>query len=155
MKKVIFGMALLALACNNAPTQEHGDHDHEAMMEAAAANTQVIPTKGARVFFVNLLDGDTVTSPVKVMMGAEGMAVEPAGELKEGTGHHHILLGGAEVAQGETVPADSTHIHFGKGQTETELELPAGEQVLTLQFANGLHQSYGPQMSQTIRVIVK
>lgn len=155
MKNWILGLAVLAVACNNAPSQEHEGHDHSAMEEAAAANTQVVPTEGARVFFLNLMDGDTVSSPVKVLMGVEGMTVEPAGELKEGTGHHHILLGGAQVAQGETVPADSTHIHFGKGQTETELALPAGEQTISLQFANGLHQSYGPQMSQTIRVFVK
>ena len=30
--------------------------------------------------------------PVKVVMVVEGMKVKPAGEVVEGTGHHHILI---------------------------------------------------------------
>jgi len=53
------------------------------------------------------------------------------------------------------VPTDATHLHFGKGQTETEVTLPPGQYALTMQFANGAHQSYGPEMSKTIHVTVK
>ena len=53
------------------------------------------------------------------------------------------------------VPADATHLHFGKGQTETMLKLTPGKHTLTLQFADGAHQSYGPDLSSTITVEVK
>lgn len=134
---------------------EHEDHDHDAMVEAAEEAEPVAIPDGARVFFANLEDGQTVTSPVKVEFGVEGMDVEPAGELNEGKGHHHIIINGAALDRGVVVPADETNIHFGKGQLETELELPAGEHTLTMQFADGYHQSYGEQMSATITVIVE
>jgi len=46
-------------------------------------------------------------------------------------------------------------MHFGKGQTETDLTLVPGKYTLTLQFANGAHQSYGEPMSKKIEVTVK
>jgi hypothetical protein len=107
------------------------------------------------VSFVNLKDGDAVSSPLKVEFGVSGMTVQPAGELVEGTGHHHLIIDGEPTPEGTVVPADDTHIHFGKGQTETEIELAPGTHTLTLQFANGSHQSYGPNWSTTIKVMVK
>ncbi|MCA9543181.1 MAG: DUF4399 domain-containing protein, partial [Myxococcales bacterium] len=68
---------------------------------------------------------------------------------------HHIIIDGEGVAQGQVVPKDDKHIHFGGGQTETELELTPGKHTLTMQFADGAHMSYGPKMSQTITVEVK
>lgn len=95
-----------------------------------------------------------VKSPVKVVMQVQGMEVQPAGEVVQNSGHHHLIIDGASIPEGEVVPADDTHIHFGKGQTEIEVELTPGKHTLTLQFANGAHQSYGADMSQTITVEV-
>lgn len=134
---------------------EHSDHDHEAMMEEAASSDLLAVAEGAKVFFVNIEDGQTVTSPLKVEFGVEGMAVEPAGVLNEGMGHHHIVINGSHIERGTGVPADETNIHYGAGQLETELELPVGTHTLTMQFADGLHQSYGEQMSSTITVTVE
>jgi hypothetical protein len=86
------------------------------------------------VEFATPRDGDTVTSPFKVRFVVRNMAVAPAGEIKPGTGDQHK--------------------HFGKGQTETELSLPPGEHTLSLQFADGLHRSYGEAFRTTIRVKV-
>ena len=107
---------------------------------------------------VSLLEpanGATVTSPFKVRFGVKGMTIVPAGDMTANTGHHHLLINDAAIPAGTTVPADEKHIHFGKGQTETEVTLPPGTYKLTAQFANGAHQSYGPAMSQTISVTVK
>ncbi len=106
------------------------------------------------VYFVNLTDGQEVSSSVLVEMGVNGMEIEPAGEVSKGVGHHHIIIDGGFLPTGETIPADKTHIHYGKGQTEATIELTPGEHTLTLQFANGLHQSYGEQWSKTITVNV-
>jgi hypothetical protein len=46
-------------------------------------------------------------------------------------------------------------MHFGKGQTETPLTLAPGEHTLSLQFADGLHRSYGAAYRKTIRITVK
>ncbi|WP_175022988.1 DUF4399 domain-containing protein [Rugamonas rivuli] len=107
------------------------------------------------VSFVEPADGATVTSPFKVKFAVTGMEVKPAGDMTANTGHHHLLINAAPVKAGEVVPADEHHIHFGKGQTETEVKLAPGTYVLSMQFANGLHQSYGPGMAKDIKITVK
>jgi len=107
------------------------------------------------VSFVEPADGATVSSPFKVKFAVSGMEVKPAGDMTANTGHHHLLINAAPVKAGEVVPADEHHIHFGKGQTETEVKLPPGTYTLSMQFANGLHQSYGPGMAKDIKITVK
>lgn len=108
-----------------------------------------------KVFFIEPKDGATVTSPFLVQFGVEGLKVAPAGEVVPGTGHHHLIINDGPLPIGTVIPMDDTHKHFGKGQTETELTLPPGDYTLTLQFADGTHHSYGPALSQTIKVHVK
>jgi hypothetical protein len=107
------------------------------------------------VDFVDLKDGDVVTSPFKVKFAVTGMVVAPAGEPIANHGHHHLLINVEGVPAGKVVPADEKHIHFGKGQTETLVSLPSGRYTMTLQFANGLHQSYGEVMRKSIQITVK
>lgn len=133
---------------DHADGEGHGDHGKDA-------GAPMKPPEGAKVMFVEPADGATVKSPVMVKMGVEGMTVQPAGELKEGTGHHHIIVDSDAVPFGTAVPADEKHIHFGKGQTETELELEPGEHTLQLQFADGAHRSYGEQVSAKITITVE
>jgi hypothetical protein len=87
-------------------------------------------------------------------MGLEGMQIKPAGEVVEGGGHHHILINKDFMSPGQVIPTDDEHRHFGKGQTEAVLELPPGDYKLTLQFADGLHRSYGKELSATINIKV-
>lgn len=108
-----------------------------------------------KVSFVNLKDGDTVTSPFNIEMGVEGMKVQAAGQVVEGTGHHHIIIGPVGIEKGVAVPKDETHIHFGKGQTKAQLELVPGTHKLTLQFADGNHSSYGEVGATTITINVE
>ena len=107
------------------------------------------------VWFVEPKDGATVTSPFKVVFGVRGMAVEPAGEIKADSGHHHLLINLPAMNAGEAIPVDDKHLHFGKAQTEAEVTLPPGQYKLTMQFANGAHVSYGPAMAATINITVK
>jgi Domain of unknown function (DUF4399) len=107
------------------------------------------------VEFVEPKNGATLTSPFKVVFAVKGMAVQPAGDMTANTGHHHLLINAENIPNGVVIPMDETHKHFGKGQTETEVSLPPGKYKLTMQFANGAHQSYGPQLSKSIDVVVK
>ena len=108
-----------------------------------------------KVFFKNLNDGDTLISPFVVEMGVVGMKIKPAGVLESGTGHHHIIINGGFMPFGEIIPMDKTHLHYGQGDTIAQIELSKGPHTLTLQFANGMHASYGEQFSNTINVYVK
>lgn len=107
------------------------------------------------VSFLEPADGATVTSPFKVRFAVNGMEVKPAGEVAANTGHHHLLINAESLKAGEPVPFDDKHMHFGKGQTEAEVKLPPGSYTLTMQFANGMHQSYGAPMSKSIKITVK
>ena len=63
--------------------------------------------------------GEVVTSPVRVVFGLKNMGIAPAGVEREATGHHHLLIDTALPDLDLPIPADSNHVHFGKGQTET------------------------------------
>lgn len=115
-----------------------------------------LPAK-PKVFFVEPQNGATVKSPVKMKFGLEGKTIRPAGEdIKEKiTGHHHVIVDGKPVPLAVIVPMNETHIHYGKGQTEAELELKPGKHTLTMQFADGAHRSYGPAEAATIEITVE
>ena len=165
MKKFfsILAIAAALTACNNNSTTEeaekkdtasHDEHAHTAPA-GAVADTE-FPPAGAKVFFKNLKPGQTISTTFKLEMGVEGMKIDTAGPLVSGSGHHHLMIDGADsLARGTVVAKDSVNIHFGKGQTEYELKLKPGKHKLTLQFADGLHRSYGSQMSATTEVNVK
>lgn len=144
---VVASLAIGLAACG-------GEATSPAPEPAPAPAAEPAPVPAARVFFVEPAAGARVTSPVKVVMGVEGMVVKPAGELVVGTGHHHIIVDGGPVAPGSVVPADAQHIHYGAGQTETELTLDPGPHTLRLQFADGMHQSYGEALSAQISIEV-
>lgn len=132
------------------------DHSKMKGMDHGAGMIDVgeIP-EGAKVFFVSPKNGDVIKGDVKVQMGVEVMTVKAAGEVVAGTGHHHILIDTDAVGKGAVVPSDDKHKHFGKGQTETTLKLAPGKHTLKLQFANGIHASYGEKLSTEISITVE
>lgn len=109
----------------------------------------------SNVDFITPHDGTTVKETFKVKFKVKGMKVAKAGEVTAHTGHHHLIIDGQPVPQGEIVPKDATHMHFGDGATSTTLTLTPGDHTLTLQFADGAHKSYGPDYTKTITVHVK
>ena len=70
-------------------------------------------------------------------------------------GHHHLLIDAGPMQKGLVIPVNEKSLHFGKAQTEADVKLPPGDHTLTLQFGDGAHQSFGPEMSQTIKIHVK
>jgi hypothetical protein len=114
-----------------------------------------VPAATPRVFFVEPQDGAVVASPFAVKFGLEGLALKPAGDPTPDSGHHHLIIDGGPVEKGQMIEKTDTSLHFGKGQTETELTLPPGKHKLTLQFGDGGHLSLGPALSATIIVDVK
>lgn len=111
---------------------------------------------GAKVFFIEPADGATVTNPVTVKFGIEGMEVAPAGTDQPNTGHHHVLIDTVLEDFESPIPADDTHKHFGKGQTETQLELTPGEHSLQLLLGDQNHVPHDPVVeSESITVTVE
>jgi Domain of unknown function (DUF4399) len=127
-----------------------------AGLTPAAAQTPSPP--GAKVYIINLKDGDTVNSPFLVQFGLSGMGVAPAGVEKPNTGHHHLLIDAALTAEQmkEPVPSDPQHVHFGGGQTETMVTLPPGRHTLQLVLADWTHIPHVPPvMSEPITITVR
>jgi hypothetical protein len=127
---------------------------------AAAASTTALPRTaspaGAKVYIVSPKDGATIKGPVTVVFGLSGMGVAPAGVPMENTGHHHLLID-ADLPKdlGMPLPATDNIKHFGKGQTETALDLKPGKHTLQLVLGDQLHIPFNPVVaSQKITITV-
>lgn len=134
------------------------------MLSSQAFAGETPSPEGAKVYFINLSDGDSVETPFVVNFGLSGMGVAPAGTEKENTGHHHIFINrpplGESAEDAELmengVPTDDNHRHFGGGQTEVTLDLPAGTHTLQLVLGDEFHVPHNPPVvSEVITITVK
>ncbi|KAI8474806.1 MAG: hypothetical protein J3K34DRAFT_406669 [Monoraphidium minutum] len=130
-----------------------------ASVAATAALLAAPAPAPAQVKFLNVDSGASVSSPVHLELGVRGLDVFPASEgLIPGTGHFHVVVDRAaddKLGEGDVIPFDATHLHYGKGQVSVDVPLTPGKHTLTLQFANALHESFGPDERQEITVTVK
>lgn len=128
------------------------------LVVSRAVVAQELPTPDApadaAVKWLEPADGAKVKGPVALRFEAVGIKTEPAGAVTAGSGHHHVIIDATPPRKGRPIPADAQNLHFGKAQTEATIELSPGQHQLTLQFADGLHRSYGPQLSATITIEV-
>ena len=110
----------------------------------------------ARVYFINLEDGDEVESPFLIQFGLSEMGIAPAGIDRENTGHHHLLINVNNLDFSKPIPASKNHIHFGGGQTESLVELPPGDYSLQLVLGDMTHTPHTPPVvSEQINITVK
>lgn len=124
---------------------------------AASAQERTPSPAGAEVYIVSPKDGATVKSPVTVVFGLKGMGVAPAGVKFEATGHHHLLID-TDVPADMSAPLPTTdHVkHYGKGQTETAVELTPGKHTLQLVLGDENHTPHNPPVvSKKITINVR
>lgn len=133
-----------------------------ALVGASVAGLAIAQAKrtpspaGAEVYFIAPVDGATVSSPVTVKFGLKGMGIAPAGITFENTGHHHLIIDADLPPLGAPVPTDAQHMHFGKGQTETTVELKPGKHTLQLLLGDFAHTPHEPAVkSAKITITVK
>lgn len=143
---------------------DHVPHDPPVMSEKITIEVEAAPDEkprtaaapNARVFFVGLQDGATIPARSVIRFGTENIAIVPAGTRQDNAGHHHLLVDTELPPLDREIPSDFNHLHFGRGQTETELTLPPGEHTLQLLFADHEHVPHDPPvMSQKVRVRVE
>ena len=145
MRIIIIFLIALTFSCSDKKKKESSLNDINDIKDVIAK----------KVFFKWPKDGSTVASPVFVDMGVEGMIIEPAGIVKEGYGHHHILINQKFWPEGEVIPTSDSTLLFGKGQTDASIELDPGRYIISLQFADGVHVSFGELMSESIEINVE
>ena len=108
-----------------------------------------------KVYFINLQNGDVLKSPFLVQFGLSGKGVAPAGTDVPNTGHHHLLINVDELDFKMPIPSSKQHLHFGMGQTETSLDLPAGKHKLQLVLGDKYHIPHNPPLvSEVVEVTV-
>jgi hypothetical protein len=109
---------------------------------------------GAELYFVDLKDGATIPTKVGIRFGLRGMGVAPAGEDRENTGHHHLLIDAELPSLDQPIPNDASHLHFDAGETEAEITLSPGTHSLQLLLGDKDHIAHNPPvMSLRIRVV--
>ncbi|MGA5761839.1 DUF4399 domain-containing protein [Nonomuraea bangladeshensis] len=107
------------------------------------------------VYFLEPADGAGLQNPIHLKFAVDGdLEVRPAGDNTPNTGHFCLIIDGRPIPRGNVVPVSERSIHFTKGQSEGDIRLNPGMHTLTLQFTDGAHRSYGPELSQTITVNV-
>jgi hypothetical protein len=111
---------------------------------------------GARVFFINPTHGETVSNPIRIDFGIQGMTVVKAGNDAANSGHHHLLIDTDVPDKHLPIPADEQHIHFGDGSTTTEITLTPGKHRLQLILGDHLHIPHDPAVvSKSITITVE
>jgi hypothetical protein len=128
----------------------------QAEAPAPAAMPRTASPAGARLFFITPADGDTVSNPVQIEFGIEGMSVVKAGDATPHSGHHHLIIDADLPDLGMPIPADDNYIHFGDGSTSTEITLEPGRHTLRLLLGDHHHIPHDPPIvSEPITVIVE
>lgn len=122
-----------------------------------AEETRKKSPPGAKVYIICPQDGATVSNPLTVQFGLQGMGIAPSGIYKENTGHHHLFIDVENLPDLKAViPKDDKHIHFGGGQTETTITLPPGKHTLQLLLGDLAHVPHDPPViSEKITITVK
>lgn len=104
----------------------------------------VVPSpRSAETYFTNLKDGASYEAPFVARFGLSMRGLVPAGKTAGRAGHHHLLVNQAlPLDFKKPLPFTDQYIHFGKGQMEMVVNLPAGTYDLRLLLADQGHIPY-------------
>ena len=136
IKKVLVLLVLVTIAGLGVQV---GAQAKKAAKKKAAPKT--------RVFFVEPKNGATVTSPVHLKFGSQGIEISPVppGDVKTtrpGVGHYHVGVDESCLATGKTiVKGTPSWVHFGDGKSEIDMQLTPGKHKLALQLGDDLHNT--------------
>ena len=155
----IVATTLLTLAlfgCGRQAPEPASEPAAEPAATAVATVPRTASPEGARVFFISPADGDTVSNPIRVEFGIEGMDVVKAGDRQPNSGHHHLLIDTELPDPAMPIPATEQHIHFGDGSTSTEITLSAGKHTLRMLLGDHQHIPHDPPLvSEPITITVE
>lgn len=144
-------LGLAAAACGgDAPPPPPADDPVAEPAEASAPAVSVTILEPA--------DGTEVDGPdLRVVLTASGIEIVPAGELRDGTGHHHLYLNADLTPAQAPVPTVPNQIvHLGQGQSEWTFEgVPPGVHRIIAVVADGLHVPIQPWVVDTVFVTVR
>ena len=102
-------------------------------------------------------NGKTYSSPIKLNFIIKNMRVLKAGVNEKNSGHHHLLINLKDLPDLKlSLPMTKNIIHFGKGQTSTNLKLKPGKHTIQLLFAHYSHPPHEkPLITDKITFFIK
>lgn len=159
----LFTTGVLLQGCSDNSDEEEPITQSEPTTDEREGATETISTErasapaDAKVSILSPEDGASVASPVTVEFGLEGMEVAKAGTGQENTGHHHLLVDLDQLPPMDApLPSTDQVIHFGGGQTSTELKLEPGDHTLQLLLGDSMHVPHKPPvMSEKVTITVE
>ena len=96
--------------------------------------------KDAKVYFISPSNGYISSdSEIRIVFGIENFNILPAGSMGCNSGHHHFILNAELPNLSRPIPSSDSYIHFGKGQTETIINLKPGKHSLQLLLGDYAH----------------
>ena len=159
IKILLAALAALSLTACSEPaddTATTANGDAAATTAAPAALPRTASVTGAAVFFITPADGATLSNPITVEFGLEGMDVVKAGDNAPHSGHHHLIIDADLPASNLPIPANEHYVHFGDGSMSTVLTLEPGTHSLQLLLGDHLHIPHDPPVtSAPIRITVE
>lgn len=136
-------------ACADAPPADEAPPEEPAA-EAAQETPDVTilePAEGAEI------EGPSVT----VRLGVENLQIALAGDMTEGTGHHHLYLDADLTSVDEPIPSvEGSIVHMGDGSSEFTFENvePGAHRIIAV-VGDGLHVPLQPLVVDTVNFVVR
>jgi hypothetical protein len=127
------------------------------LVNSAGGLSKSLSNPDAEVFIISPLNKEIVSSPVEIIFGITNMTIAPAGIKKELSGHHHLVIDTDVLPNlSRPIPSNEKHLHFGKGQTRTFIDLKSGTHTLQLIFGDYVHIPHDkPLISKKITITVE
>ena len=127
------------------------------LVNSAGGLSKSLSNPDAEVFIISPLNKEIVSSPVEIIFGITNMTIAPAGIKKELSGHHHLVIDTDVLPNlSRPIPSNEKHLHFGKGQTRTFIDLKSGTHTLQLIFGDYVHIPHNkPLISKKITITVE
>lgn len=105
--------------------------------------------------FATPASGASIAGGVPFTLAADGITIEPAGDVREAAGHFHVIADAGCVKTGEAIPKDADHVHLGSGAAEGTIYLTPGTHDLCVQVGDGVHTAKGVSSTISVEVGVK
>lgn len=133
-----------ALVLAGCAEQEPAANDVPEPAAPAAAGAAGDAGGQPEVFFTNIEDGGTYSSPVDIVFSVANFDIVPIEDplvVRPGEGHYHLAVDVECAAAGDVIIAGNpSYIHFGSGADRIEMQFEPGTHGLCLQVADGEHR---------------
>jgi hypothetical protein len=149
MGALTLALAAIGLGCAPSDAGNAG-----AVADSAAAKASAPPSV---VILEPENDAQVPGSSVLIVLANENIELAPAGDTRQGTGHHHLFVNMDVPPPGAPIPPGVPGIvHLGQAQTSHELtNLAPGAYTVISVLGDLAHRRIEPQVMDTVRFRIR